>query len=313
MPITELKAKNFKWINITGAKDLLGPEIKYLKTNFNFHQINLKDCVIDGQRQKIDEHKEHFFIVLLYPVFNRKTREIEPVEIDFFISKNYIITVHNNKLVPILQFFNHLKKDKYKREREELLSNNVIVILYNVLNRLICHCFPMLDHISRDIHNIERQMFGGQEMEMAKEILITRRNIVDFRKIMQTHKNIMKKIEKANSRLNLFEMEKADIYLNNLIESSKEIWDFLDSFKESIEALHGTNESLLSYRLNQIMKTFTSISVIIFLLTLVGTLFGIQAKQTPFIHWPFGFWIILLIEIITGFIFYSFFKRKKWF
>ena len=75
MPISTIRAKNIKWINITGAHKINGPEIKYLKTNFDFHNINLKDCISDGQRPKIDGYRDHFFIVLLYPIYNRKTRK----------------------------------------------------------------------------------------------------------------------------------------------------------------------------------------------------------------------------------------------
>jgi len=312
MPIEEIKTKNLRWINVTDVNDTTCPEIKYLKTNFNFHPLNLKDCVIDGQRPKIDDHRNHFFMVLLYPIYNRKTREIESAEIDIFVCKNYIITVHNNKLLPMVRLFNHLKKNKYKKEKDEYLSNNVTLVLHDFLNKLICHCFPMLDHISMDIHNIEKEIFKDREAQMVKEILITRRNIVSFRKIMQAHKNILKKLEKSNQAIQLFDSEKAQFYFNNLIEKSKEIWDTLDSAKESIEALYGTSESLISHRLNEIMRTFTSISVIIFVLTLIATLFSINAMHTPFIKQPNAFWIILFIELIVGFIIFYYFRKRKW-
>jgi len=312
MPVEEIKTKNLRWINVTDIHDISSPVVKYLKANFNFHPLNLKDCIIDGQRPKIDEYRDYFFMVLLYPIYNRKTREIESAEIDISVGKNFIITVHNNKLLPVVRLFNHLKKTKYKREKDEFLSNNVIVILHDILNKLICHCFPMLDHISMDTQEIEKEIFKDHEAEMVKEILMTRRNIVSFRKIMQAHKNILKKLEKSNQTIQLFDTEKARVYFNNLIEKTKEIWDTLEGSKESIEALYGTSESLISHRLNQIMKTFTSISVIIFALTLVATLFSINAAHTPFVRLPYAFWIILFIEFIVALLIFTYFKKRRW-
>jgi len=312
MPIEEIKTKNLRWINITGASSLKSSEIKYLKTNFKFHPLNLKDCVIRGQRPKTDEYRDHLFLVLLFPYYNRKIKTIRSAEIDFFVGKNYIITVHDNQLNDIVMLYNHLKKSKNSREKNEFLSNNVIIILYNILNRIIMDRFPILDHISMDIHEIEKNMFAGKEKDMVQNVLNTRINIVNFRKAMQAHKNVLKKLEVANRNIKLFEPVKANIYFNSLIDKAKEIWDSLESFKESIDALHGTNESLISFRLNQIMKTFTSISVVIFVLTLVATLLGLGLNNTPLINLPFAFWIIILLEIIVATLVFSFFKRKKW-
>ncbi|XOU94594.1 MAG: magnesium transporter CorA family protein [Candidatus Kerfeldbacteria bacterium] len=312
MPINEIRAKNIRWIDVTDVRKSDGPEIKFLKKNFNFHPINLEDCITNGQRPKIDVYKDHIFLVMLYPLYNRKTGEITAVEIDFFISKHYIITIHDKKLDTIVSHFNHLKKSVHHNEKNEFLSNNVIIVLYEMLNKLVGHCFPMLDHISVDIHKTEKLIFRGKEKDMVGKILASRRNVVNFRRSMQAHKNIIKKLEAANKQLQFFDVSKSNIYFNSLIDKVKEIWDTLDSFKESIEAVNDTNESLISFRLNHIMKTFTVISVVIFVLTLVATLLGIGAPGTPIIEWEFGFVALLVLEIFVAILVFSFFKRRKW-
>ena len=91
-------------------------------------------------------------------------------------------------------------------------------------------------------------------------------------------------------------------YINSLREFTNEIWHMLESQKESINALHETNESLVNLRVGTVMKTLTIISVITFPLTLLATLFSIQAKNTPFVNTAGGFWIIFgLILLGAGF------------
>lgn len=312
MAVEEIRAKHLRWIDITNANNIKDTEIQFLKRNFNFHPLNLQDAIAKGQRPKIDVQKDHFFLVMLYPIYYRKTGEVIPAEIDFFVGQNYIITVHDKKLPIVVNYFNHLKKAKNKREKDEFLTNNPIIVLHELLNKLNFHCFPMLDHISIDIHKAEKHIFRGKEHEMVGAILASRRNIVNFRKSMQAHKNILKKLEQANRQLKFFDPNKANIYFNNLIDQVKDIWDSLESFKESIEALQDTNESLISFHLNQIMKTFTSISVVIFVLTLVATLLGLGVPGTPLINWPLAFWFIILLEVIIAGLVFSFFKRRKW-
>jgi magnesium transporter len=170
----------------------------------------------------------------------------------------------------------------------------------------------MLDHISVDIQRAEQNIFRGKEKDMVEQILASRRNIVNFRKVMQAHKNILKKLQHANHEIQLFEPSKADVYFGSIIDKAKDIWDTLESFKETIEALQDTNESLISFKLNQIMKTFTIISVVIFALTLVATLFGMNVNGTPFVDQPIGFWIVIFVEVIVAGLFIFFFRRKKW-
>jgi len=312
MPIQEIRSRHLRWTDITNARDLNSPEIKFLKRNYSFHPVNLRESIAIGQRPKVDIYRDYIFLVLLYPVYSRKTGEITAAEIDFFIGKDYIISVHDRKLPAIVHFYNHLLKSKNRQEKEEFLSNNVFIVLYELINKLIWHCFPMLDHISMDIRKAEKGIFQGKEKIMVEKILSSRRNIVSFRKSMQAHKNILKKIKHANREIKFFDPAKAEIYFNSLIDKVKEIWDLLDSFKESIEALQDTNESLISFRLNQIMKTFTIISITIFALTLVGTLLGVGAKGTPIINWPLAFWAILMLEALVATFIFLFFKRKKW-
>lgn len=310
MPIREVKYRQLRWINITAATRLDGPEISYLREHFGFHPLTLQDCVNAGQRPKIERHKDYLFLVLLFPIYNRKLRAIEPAEVDLYVGHDYLVTVHEGKLAPLVDLFRELTDAA--RMRVDVLGQNVVFAVYEILSRLLNYCFPMIDHISKDLRTIEEKIFAGQERAMVEDILITRRNVVEFRKTMQAHKNVLKKLEDANRSIGFFDHEKAAVYFNNLIERTKEIWDALESFKESIEAIQETNESLLSFRLNRIMKTFTSISVVVFLLTLVATLFGVGAVGTPIVKLPAGFVFLLAIELAVAGVAVAFFRSKRW-
>jgi magnesium transporter len=306
MGLAEIKGKNLRWINIIKAEK---SEIEFLRNNFPFHPLDLEDCLISGQRPKIQKYPKYFFLVLLFPVYNRQTREIEPSEIDFFIGEDYFITLHDDKLVPLREIFEQCRSEE--KVKNEILSEGSVFLLYQILNKLLCYCYPMLDHLSIDIRTIEKELFGSSEIKMVSEILVIRRNITDFRQIMQAHKNTLKKLSLVIKENSFAGNSKLVVYYNDLIELSKEIWDHLESFKESIEALQQTNESLISNRLNNIMKTFTTISVIIFLLTLIASIFAINAPGTPFLQFRWSFWIILTILILTTLVSWQFFKKKK--
>ena len=190
------------------------------------------------------------------------------------------------------------------------MMGNSTKLLYEILNRLQNYCYPMLDHISTDIETIEKNIFKGYERSMVKEILIVRQNIVNFRKTMQAHGAVLKKLIAKKTKY--FIPNSIEMYYANILEQTSDIWDILNNQKETIEALHNTNESLISFRLNDIMKLLTIMSVIIIPGNLIASLFGMNTVFTPLVHHPNGFFIIVLSMLLIMTSLILIFKRKKW-
>ncbi|MFA5754298.1 MAG: CorA family divalent cation transporter, partial [Patescibacteria group bacterium] len=144
----------------------------------------------------------------------------------------------------------------------------------------------------------------------VEKILMLRGNIVNIRKIVQNHKNILQTLMVMESSL----VEKVSIkrYYYSLVEHSKRIWEALDNQKELIEVLNNTNESLLNDRMTDIMKTLTIFSVLVLPLNLLAGIFGMNAKYMPFVNHPLGFVIILGIMLFCSFGMMTIFKSKRW-
>ncbi|MFH1457522.1 MAG: magnesium transporter CorA family protein [Patescibacteria group bacterium] len=292
-----------RWVNVT--KQTKG-QINWLRKNFKFNELTLKDCLPPNQRPKVSEYEDYIFMILQFPVYNSQTGEIESSEIEFFIARNYLITVHNNRIPVINQLFNKEAKNNSK-------NTTIATLLYAVMSELLHYCFPMLNHISLDIDAIESHIFkiGHNNINTIKEILRIKRNIVDFRKIMQAHKSIIQKLIRTSDKL--LTTEKLESYYSNLVNHTKDIWEFLENYKDTIDAMHETHESLNSNRLNQIIKTLTIFSVIVFPLTLLAAIFGMNTMHSmPFINSLYDFWYIVGIMLISVLCMIFYFKHKKW-
>ncbi|RJQ35527.1 magnesium and cobalt transport protein CorA [Candidatus Parcubacteria bacterium] len=306
MGINKIKTKKLLWTHIHKPSK---EDIEYLAKEYDFHPLDLEDCLVKIQRPQISEYPHYIFFILTFPVYNRKTREIESSEVDFFLSSKYLITISDGKMSTLENFFDEIKNNEYSQEKY-MLANHPIFLLYEIMHRLQNYTFPMLDHIGQDIEDIDRRIFRGQERRLVREILHVKRNIVDFRRIMQAHKNIIKKLMNANTKF--FMHSKIDIYFANILDRTKDIWDILETQKENINAFQETNESLISYRLNDIMKTLTIISVIMIPANLVASVFGMNAKDMPFIGLPFDFYIILSFIFVIMLLFIIYFRKKRW-
>ncbi|MBU4360475.1 magnesium transporter CorA family protein [Candidatus Parcubacteria bacterium] len=285
-------------------------QIVWIKDNFDFDEQDLNDCLPPNQRPKLNVQSNYLFMILMFPYYDHTTQEIKSSEIDFFITRNEIVLVHNNHLQPILDLQQECQTTE--NARKEFMANDSR-LLYEILNRLLHYCFPMLNHINQDVDNIETKILEikKNKLDVIREIMRIKKNIVNFRKIMQAHKSIITKLIKNSETI--FPVSHLNIYLEHLVSHTKDIWEFLENYKETINALHETHESLLSHRLNEIIKTLTIFSVIVFPLTLMAAIFGMNTMNSmPFVNSAYDFWFVTAIMLVgaIGMLFY--FKKKRW-
>jgi len=298
-------APQLKWVNIVNAGK---NEIDYLRKNYNFDLVHLKASAasVSFQRPQIFNGSDYLFLVLHFPTF--KDDKIVAGEIDFFVGHGFLITMNSNNLKALSDFFSLGKKSPDSLLAYSLESS--AILLYEILGHLIDSTYQMLDKNSVNLNEIEDLIFSNQQKGAVENILIMRRNIVNIRKIMQNHKNILQQL--MNMESSLVEKPAIKKYYIGLVEHSKRIWEMLDNQKEMVEVLNNTNESLLNDRMTDIMKTLTIFSVIVFPLTLLAAIFGMNAKYMPFVDSRYGFWIILAVMFACSLGMLYFFSKKKW-
>jgi magnesium transporter len=306
--IPAAEGKSIKWLNIANpGKDELSFLRKIKIYDFDFKQLRASSAKTMAQRPMLEQREKYFFLVLQFPVF--KGSEIVPAEVDFFISHGLLVTLHINDLPALSEFFNTAKKDDSTLLAKKMPSS--AILLCELLSKLIFHCYDLMDKNSEQINLIEKIIFSGEQKKATSAILELRRNIIAIRRIMQNHKNILKKITQTKSKV--ISSTKLNHYYFELIDHTKRIWELSENQKEAVEALYDTNQSMLNYNINNVMKTLTIFSVIMYPLSIITSLFGMNTEAgMPFLNNPNGFWIILGIMGFCASILLLIFAKKKW-
>ena len=104
-----------------------------------------------------------------------------------------------------------------------------------------------------------------------------------------------------------------EAFYSDISDHISKIWDSLEEYKEIIESLSATYDSLSTHRLNQVIKTLTIISVMLLPLTLISGLYGMNVDLP---HFGFGgvamFWVLMAIMVAIVVAMIVFFHRKGW-
>lgn len=296
--------KKLKWTNVINPGK---QELEYLRKNYKFDLACLQasSAKITAQRPMVIQQNGYVFLILHFPIL--EDGNITPSELDIFIGENFLISLHKN-IKSINDYFYFSRKDG--RSLLSYQMESPAALLYELLDRLMGDTFGLLDKNSLAISEVENMIFAESQKEAVSKILVVRRNFINIRKIMQSHKNIIKKLMAIETKLVNDELRS---YYKRLLENSKTIWEILENQKEMIEALNNTNEALLNYKISDIMKTLTIFSVIVFPLTLFAAIFGMNTTGgMPFVESGFGFWIIIIMMSVGCLLMLLLFERKKW-
>lgn len=308
MKLEVIKSKALTWYNIT-AMDHDG--VRYLKENFDFHDLDIEDVLSKNQRSKLDDYEDYIFLVLHFPIFNQFSERIEIVELNMFVGKDYIITIHDNRLKAVTDLYELCSKDIDKKR--DMVMSGAGRFLYEILNSLYQSSFPLIDRVGWEITEIERELFEEGDTDdikdRLKDIMLVKRNIMRFRRIIQPARVVLVKLE--NMKLKFISTH-YDIYFDDILDTIEKTWETLESYKEIVNTLHETNEALINHRTNNIMKILTVFSVILLPLTFITGLYGMNLKRLPMDQNDFGFEFITIGMVLLVGIMLWYFSKKRW-
>jgi magnesium transporter len=293
------------WINFEKPTAM---ETEYLSKHYPFHPLDLDDCLSRIQRPKIDKYEAYLFMVLHFPVYNKKSRVTTASQVSIFIGEDYLITLHTGALKPLAKLFVDCQANE--KARNEYMGRSSSLLLYLILDRLISYCFPILYKIVDNIEHVEDDIFAEGKRETVKELSILRRDIIAFRRIMKPQTEAFELLESEDWPVIKVDPE---VYFGDIADHARKIQDTLDDYKDVVEGLNDTNNTLYSFRTNQVIRVLTIISTIMLPLALIAGILGmnIWPFTTGGPDWPTFLGIMFaMLGITAGML--VLFRRKRW-
>ena len=303
--VHELSASGLTWVN-TVAPDVATAQ--ELAARFGWHPLDVEDVVSKRQRPKVDDYEEdgYLFAVLHFPFYDKQIQRLNAAELDIFIGPDYVVTIPNRELHPVTRLFARCEEDE--RLREQLFARGSGRLLYEVLDDLFDYCFPILDKIGHKLDGIEDEMFEGRSQEVVRDISNVKQEIISYRKIIKPERSTLRVLER---RVEHFLPEELELYFDDIVDAAERIWDLLDNYKEVVEALESTNESVIAHQQGDVLRVLTVIATIALPLTVIASLFGMNVLF-PGEGSHEAFWVILGVMLATLVGMVAVFRWKRW-
>jgi magnesium transporter len=310
-------------------------EIKFLNNSFGFSLLNLEDYLYKTQIPKVEIYKDYSLFVLdvpyisaaeksstkpsantdlsnnraFLPTFTKAARRkrISVGEVDFFIGKDYIVVLHDERTPMIDELFQMCKLSS--KNREELMAKGPVYLFYRIIDILVDAMFSYVEDITNTIDLIDKQLESGTSNKVIEDISMTRRNIVVFETMIKPTLAIFADLEKGKyTKLN----GEMSLFWSNILDHVQKIWERLEDNKELIQGIASSHESILTNRNNELVKFLTVITSIAFPFVIVNNLYSMNVKGLPFSEDPWIVPVLFLVIFSGGVAIVAYFKYRDW-
>lgn len=309
-----LRNKKITWVDIINPQRTV---ISKLAQQYPFHPLHLEDCISKGQFPKIEESIEdkYLFILIRFPRYNLSDEKILINQLCFFLGKNYLVTIHDDKTDAISNIFGNCREDP--KQKEAYMDNSSSHLIYTIIDQLTKDLYPLLQTILNEVDETEDIVFDDK-MSAVYKVGQLRQKIISLRRVIGPLRTLLSDMEK---RINKFSSSNLSVYFDNIIHRVEKTWESLEEARETVEIYKDADYTFSSEKTNKILAVLTLIFTLTIPATVIGTLYGmnillpggIETRNWTFLGEYTTLLVVLMVITIPTLLMQWYFKKRGWF
>jgi len=295
------------WVDLSEPTDA---DYEWLARLFHFHQLAIEDCRHGVQRPKIEEYDDYLFFVF-HAVMGltagdglMRGSEIDFVELDGFLGRRYLVTVHTEPL-PLLDQIRARIADN-----PSLLARGADDLFYAILDAAVDLYFPLLDQLDDKLDHIEEELFTAATPHTLAEIFALKKLLLRLRRFSVPQRETLAAIvHHEHPAID----QRTRYYLRDVVDHLFRINDAIELYRDMIAGAADTYISRVSQRTNDVIKVLSIIATVMLPLSFLAGLYGMNFEHLPGAGHRYGFPIMLAVMLVLALSLLAAFRRRGWF
>ncbi len=287
------------WIDIAAPGT---PEGEFLRTQLKFHPLAVEDTVRGRQRPKIDRYPGYFFLVMYAARINPERERMALNELHAFIGDNYVVTVHDPRIEEITQVLARWRgvPDRYRAPG---------VLAHALLDLVVDGYFPVIDHFSERVAELETGVMEGRPGEGMHTILTMRRELSLFRRMVGPERELVGSLLRRDIPFLQPDMLP---YFQDVHDHAIRVAEEIDTLRDLLNGAMEGQLSLASHQLNETMRLMAAWSIILMAMAWIAGIYGMNFDIMPELNWRYGYLWALGLMVVVATTLLVYFKRKEW-
>jgi magnesium transporter len=290
------------WVDvITPTAD----ELVLIEEEFGFHKLAIEDASVIHERPKVDQYDDFLLIIFYAMSHDESASGISLQQLSIFAGANFVVTLHGAEL-RVLEAIS----DRWQMNHARIKNHAAGLLVYSILDALVDEYLPVADRISDRIDQIEESIFGRFDAAAQQEIFRLKRDLINVRKVLTPERDVLNVLMRRDTPVYNDETVR---YFQDIYDHLLRVLDSVDTYRDLLSSALDSHLSVLSNRMNRVMKTLTASSIILMSMTLVAGIYGMNFVHMPELAWGAGYPFALGLMIAIGVSLGALFKQIDWF
>ena len=272
---------------------------------FNFHPLTVEDCRENRHYPKVEEFPGYIYFIVHGVTSDTSPDRFNTIELDGFLGSNYVITYHHASFRSI----NNVKQ--LLRTSPIACRRGPAFLLHQILDQVVDYYSPVLDDFDDRIDRLEHEIFTLKRPNNAilAQIMDLKRSVLRLRRISTKQMDIL--LRMSRGEFDLIPEELRPFY-RDVHDHLVRVVDLAESYRDLISASLEAYLSVVSNRMNEIMKVLTIFSAIMLPLTFIAGVYGMNFDNMPELHFEYGYYLVLGVITVVAAAMVILFKKIRW-
>ncbi len=273
---------------------------------FKFHPLTVEDCRENRHYPKIEEFTGYLYFIVHGVRADTSPDHFNTIELDGFLGKNYVITYHHD----MFRSINNVKQ--LLRTSPILCRRGPAFLCHQILDQIVDFYSPVLDDFDDRIDHLEEEIFNLKQPnnQILSQITELKRGVLRLRRISVKQMDVILRMSRGEFA-NLIPEDMRPFY-RDVHDHLTRVVDLAENYRDLISGSLEAYLSVVSNRMNEIMKVLTIFSAIMLPLTFIAGVYGMNFDNMPELHSRYGYFATIAVMVVVALVMLFFFWWRGW-
>lgn len=275
-----------------------------LREVFGLHELPVEAAVQRETNPKVESYGRYLYIVLHGINFQAAEHTFETHETDFFLSPNFLVTIHDGQRRSIAHI------SELCARADHILAEGPIALLHRIVDTMVDHYRPEVDELEERLEEIEKQVIESPSDELTADILAIKRDITSLRRIVIPQRDAVGRLARRE-----FEMigQEMAYRFRDVYDQFARMADDSIVFQDRVTGVLDAHLASVSNRLANVSRLLAVIAALFGPMTVITGLFGMNVPLPTLVgSEQYRFWEIIGIMVLSSAGLFYWFKKSGW-
>lgn len=291
------------WINVEGVHDVA--LLERLGAGFGLHPLVIEDIANTAQRPKFEDYGEYLYIVLRMLSLRPESTAVVSEQLSLILGPDFVLCFQEGLEGDV---FNPVR-ERLRLGRGRLRQAGADFLAYSLIDTIVDSYFAILERFGERIEELDGRLAGERTAEVSRPIHVLKREMIWLRKSVWPLREMLAGLQRRESPL---VREATGVYLKDVYDHTVEIIETVEVYRDVLSGMLENHLSLLTTRLNEVMKVLTGIATIFIPLSFITGVYGMNFRYMPELEWRWSYPLAMLGMAVIGVGLYVYFRRRRW-